>query len=281
MGEDGRALIDGEVCVQGEVLVRLKIMTDGGSRGNPGPAGAGVVIKNDQGSTVFAGGFYLGTATNNVAEYEGLVRALDVAEELGASELDVLCDSELLVKQVNGQYRVKNAKLRVLYEQAVAKIEGFDRVSVGHVFREANSQADGLANRAMDSKADVGGMAGRSGDVVSEGEAGGERFAAVRDLTDVRVAEAGGVHREVLGEEDGLKTVLVSLDGGQRCRLRVRASAVMVTVVQGAGSVKSGGEARGVKGPCWLHVRAAGELEVVAEADERLVLLVTGGSAGR
>lgn len=134
----------------------VTIHIDGGSRGNPGPAAAGVVITDAEGNTVFEGGLFIGKATNNVAEYSGLVAALKAAAKLGAKEIDLFSDSELLVKQMLGEYRVKNAGLRPFYQEACSLVNQFDRVDISHVRREQNTQADALANMAMDCGDDIG-----------------------------------------------------------------------------------------------------------------------------
>lgn len=137
--------------------MRLTLRTDGGSRGNPGPAGAGVVISNTSGKAIFAAGYFLGRATNNIAEYQGLLKGIIQAKQLGATQLDVFCDSELVVKQVNGQYRVKNAAIKEVYDQVMDGLRELDSYKVTHVYRSSNTQADEMANRAMDAGADVGG----------------------------------------------------------------------------------------------------------------------------
>ncbi len=130
---------------------------DGGSRGNPGPAAAGVVVTAaDDGTALHEAGIYIGRATNNVAEYRGLLAGLTTAKRLGAAEVEIVSDSELLVRQMKGQYRVKNAGLRPLFEQARELAESFDRCRFRHIRREENSRADGLVNQALDAKRNVG-----------------------------------------------------------------------------------------------------------------------------
>ena len=132
------------------------IHIDGGARGNPGPAGVGVVIQDTANDKyLHEAGYFLGEATNNVAEYQGLIRGLQVATELGATRILVVSDSELMVKQINGQYRVKAANLKPLYQQAVGLLGRFGKWQMTHTRRENNQLADQLANRAMDAAADV------------------------------------------------------------------------------------------------------------------------------
>lgn len=131
--------------------MKLTLHVDGGSRGNPGPAGAGVVLTSD-GTPVFEAGYYLGRQTNNAAEYLALIHGLDRARALGARSLEVYADSELLVKQLTGVYAVKSPALRPLFEQAQRGLLGIPSWQIQHVYRDNNRRADELANRAMDTR---------------------------------------------------------------------------------------------------------------------------------
>ena len=126
--------------------------TDGASRGNPGEAGAGACIFDDKGIEVFADRRYLGQCTNNVAEYQALILGLQGAALLKIRELEVRLDSELIVKQLEGQYRVKDAKLKPMYEEAKSLMGVFDSCRAVHVPRAENARADELANQAIDDK---------------------------------------------------------------------------------------------------------------------------------
>ncbi len=123
---------------------------DGASRGNPGPASYAVIIEGPDGENVLAMGKYLGRETNNVAEYYALITALDYATAHKLSRLRVLSDSELLVRQMQGRYKVKSADLRPLYERALAMSRTLDYFAVEHIPREKNREADKLANEALD-----------------------------------------------------------------------------------------------------------------------------------
>jgi len=131
--------------------VKATLSTDGGSRGNPGPAAYGYVLEADDGTVLDARGETIGKATNNVAEYRGLLAGLEKAVELGITELDVISDSELLVKQMLGDYRVKNEALRELSLDAAALARKIGRVNYRAVRREHNDLADRLVNEALDS----------------------------------------------------------------------------------------------------------------------------------
>lgn len=129
--------------------MNLTTYTDGGARGNPGPAALGVVVKKGE-KTVAAFGEYLGHTTNNVAEYTAVIRALETARELGGTDIECRMDSELVVKQMTGEYRVKNPGLAPLYLRIHNLKLGFKRVSFVHVRREFNKEADAQVNAAID-----------------------------------------------------------------------------------------------------------------------------------
>ena len=136
---------------------RVTVFIDGGSRGNPGPAAAGIIITADDGTVLRKAGLYLGEATNNVAEYRGLLAGLEAAATLGATAVQVVSDSELLVRQMNGEYRVKNPGLRPLYEQACRLAQRFSACTFRHVRREQNLRADRLVNQALDRRCRIEG----------------------------------------------------------------------------------------------------------------------------
>jgi ribonuclease HI len=131
---------------------RTRLFTDGAARGNPGPAGAGAVIVNVDGHVVAKVGKFLGDSTNNVAEYMGLILGLKRAKAMGIKELDVLADSELMVKQLSGEYAVKADHLKPLHLEAEALLKGFAEVTVRHIPREENAAADAMSNRAIDER---------------------------------------------------------------------------------------------------------------------------------
>jgi ribonuclease HI len=130
--------------------MRLVVHVDGGARGNPGPAAIGVVVSDPDGSVVEQLGEPIGETTNNVAEYRALLRGLECARALGASEVEVVGDSELVAKQINGQYKVKHAGLKPLHAEALKALGGFDRWQVRTVPRAQNAAADALVNAALD-----------------------------------------------------------------------------------------------------------------------------------
>jgi ribonuclease H / adenosylcobalamin/alpha-ribazole phosphatase len=130
--------------------LKVRLYTDGGSRGNPGPAAYGYVLESEDGTVLAAEGEAIGVATNNVAEYRGLVAGLAKAIELAVPEVEVVSDSELLVKQMRGEYRVKNQALRHLSLEAARLVRQLGRVEYRHVGREQNDLADRLVNDALD-----------------------------------------------------------------------------------------------------------------------------------
>lgn len=132
--------------------VRTRLFTDGAARGNPGPAGAGAVIISPEGHVVAKVGKFLGDETNNVAEYMGLIIGLKRAKAMGIKVLDVLADSELMVKQLNGDYAVKAEHLKPLHDEAKALLQAFTEIEIRHIPREENAQADAMSNRAIDER---------------------------------------------------------------------------------------------------------------------------------
>jgi ribonuclease HI len=135
----------------------LRLYTDGAARGNPGPAGLGMVIEDDHGGRLWGGHRYVGTATNNKAEYLALIDGLRRAADWKPDALEVYLDSKLVVEQVAGRYKVRHADLQPLHRQALGLLRNFPRVTVSHVPRERNRGADALANRAIDEGTGKGG----------------------------------------------------------------------------------------------------------------------------
>jgi len=134
---------------------KIVAYTDGGSRGNPGPAAAGIVLTDTRGRVLLSQGLFLGKHTNNFAEYTGAVKALAAALRLGAERVELFADSELLVRQLNGQYRVRSANILPLYEQAMTLLGKFKSWTVTHVLRARNQHADRMVNQALDAGRDV------------------------------------------------------------------------------------------------------------------------------
>ncbi|MFA6981523.1 MAG: ribonuclease HI family protein [Patescibacteria group bacterium] len=132
--------------------MKYALFTDGGARGNPGPAAAGVVLKDAKGNIVTELGMYLGTCTNNEAEYRALVYGLETAKRHGVSDISCFLDSELVVRQLNGQYKVKDANLRGFYTKVKELGLGFSSISYTHIFRSKNREADTVVNQVLDAE---------------------------------------------------------------------------------------------------------------------------------
>jgi ribonuclease HI len=130
--------------------VKVVVHVDGGARGNPGPAAAGAVVSTPAGDVLDEASETIGVATNNVAEYRGLLLGLARARELGADDVEIVNDSELVAKQVNGVYKVKHADMKPLHAAARKALEGFERWSIRSVPRAGNAHADALVNQALD-----------------------------------------------------------------------------------------------------------------------------------
>jgi ribonuclease HI len=133
--------------------LKLVVNVDGGARGNPGPAAIGAVVQDADGEVLEERGERIGKATNNVAEYRALLLGIERATELGANELELVGDSELIVRQVKGEYKVKDATLRELHAEVKRALRPFEHWSIRHVRREQNTEADHLVNAALDGDA--------------------------------------------------------------------------------------------------------------------------------
>jgi len=180
-------LVTGGATTGNIAIPKARLNTDGGSRGNPGDSGIGFTIAVDDGSkkaTICRGGAYIGRATNNIAEYSALIWGLQNAMALGVLKLDIQLDSELLVKQLSGEYRVKNEGIKPLYNTTCHLLESFESYAVKHISRELNNEADNLANKAMDTRGMVGDymVAYEAGSLFSEdvtGDKTGGRFSCL------------------------------------------------------------------------------------------------------
>jgi ribonuclease HI len=140
----------GEAEPERKAIASYQANVDGGSRGNPGPAAYGVVVRDPRGEIVARLKKYIGKNTNNVAEYFGLIAALDYAQNHGIRALRVESDSELMVKQMRGQYKVKSEELKPLFERAKKMSQTFESFRISHIYREQNKEADALVNQALD-----------------------------------------------------------------------------------------------------------------------------------
>ena len=132
--------------------MKMFIYTDGGARGNPGPAAAGVVIKDEIGKILAEYGEYLGKQTNNFAEYSALISGLKKAKELGATEVECIMDSELVTKQMNREYKVREPGLQKLFIQAYNLSAQFKKVKYRHTYRDGNKEADRMVNKILDER---------------------------------------------------------------------------------------------------------------------------------
>lgn len=130
---------------------KVLICTDGAARGNPGPAAIGATVKDDKGNLIAGISRRIGITTNNQAEYQAIIAALEEAVSLGARHVELKTDSELVVKQINGRYKVKKATLRALYQQVIQLIGSLESFTIAYIPREQNTEADKLANKALDS----------------------------------------------------------------------------------------------------------------------------------
>lgn len=248
----------------------LRIHTDGGSRGNPGPAAAGVLISNKQGKTLFARGYFLGKTTNNVAEYEGILRSLSAAANLGGTELEICCDSELVVKQINGEFRVKNAKLRPLYQLIMRQLAEFDHTTVKHIYRQDNVDADTLVNAALDAEADVDDL-----DLTDSRDISPTTIFTVRDLQELISTAGERPYRQKISEQGNLQSGLICLNPGQTYDMKTDWSEATITVLQGNGTLKTADTEQPLQPHTWIHLNRTNSITITADAANPLAILVT------
>ncbi len=254
----------------------LKINTDGGSRGNPGPAGAGVYICDQADSCVFAGGYYLGKQTNNIAEYMGLLRGLEKAIELGATDVLVLMDSELIVKQINRVYRVKNANLKVVYDQVVELIGQLDNITVRHVYRDANKEADQLANDAMDSRSDTGGLVKRSMKCETAVDCNGPVASDDILLVDMRKVlkfNSEGICAYKMDSTREEPVQMIALEPGKTMKLNVQSKALGVTIMRGKGVIVTSTGKLTIQAGNWVKLTDLQSYTISSNPTEQLILV--------
>jgi formyltetrahydrofolate-dependent phosphoribosylglycinamide formyltransferase len=134
---------------------KITAYIDGGSRGNPGPAAAAFILTDQKAELLGAEGLFIGRSTNNVAEYTGLIKALEAASQISCKQITVFSDSQFMVRQINGQYKVKSENIRPLYQHALGLLGQFESWQLKHIARDENTQADSLVNRALDAKSNV------------------------------------------------------------------------------------------------------------------------------
>jgi ribonuclease HI len=172
----------------------LTLEFDGGSRGNPGPAGIGVVVRAEDRTPLVTLGRFIGKATNNVAEYRALITAMQEARKLGATKIVIRGDSELIIRQMTGQYKVKHPDMKVLFEEAQQVIKQFASAKIEHNLRHKNELADKLANLAMDRRADVTDAEESPLDApAAEATKAGDRFACPKCGCVIDVIKPSGV----------------------------------------------------------------------------------------
>jgi phosphoribosylglycinamide formyltransferase-1 len=224
--------------------MKITIHIDGGSRGNPGPAAAGFILTDPAGRKLQAKGLVLGETTNNVAEYTALIHALQAAKTLGATEVGVLSDSELLVRQLTGLYKVKSETIKPLYERANDLRMQFDCFTIRHVMREQNKETDRLVNQALDAGHDIEETIARGGRVKAEGLGDGAEPGA-KDHRQAALDDATRKKRIRLGVliSGGGRTMLNVLDYIRRGELNAEIAVVIssLSTVAGVGRAQDAG----------------------------------------
>jgi len=253
--------------------MKLILRTDGGARGNPGPAAAGVVIEEPGGKILFAAGFFLGEATNNVAEYRAIQKGVQQVLDMDGREMVLYSDSELIVKQLRGEYRVKNPTLRECYQQVTALLGELNGYDINHVYREGNSEADALVNRSLDIRADVGDAAGSPALVnVSPPDMSPDLpdFLQLREKIRFNLKSP---HVETFFESDRLIGKLICLDKGQFFLFEDLSGDCSLLLLRGRGTCQIDVQTISVDTGSWFCLRLGQSMRVSADHAEQLVLL--------
>ena len=245
--------------------MQLTVWIDGGSRGNPGPAAAGVVIDDADGKPLYRAGVFLGRATSNVAEYSALVHALTTSLALGASKLDIHADSELLVNQINGKYKVKSPALRPLYVQATELLDQLGQWKCQHVYRDGNQVADSLANLAMDEGRDVIQIDRRDNDHSSP------PLAQHNLLEELDLAGASQQSQDLLNA-DHARVVLLRMASGHRIKPHLSKSPLTFQVISGQIIFTVGDDVRELRTGDWIAVPLGTVHSVAAESDSAVLV---------
>ncbi len=248
--------------------MKLTIRTDGGSRGNPGPAAAGVFIENEKGQAVFSGGFFLGRATNNVAEYNGIILGLQYAIKLGGTHITLFCDSELVVKQIKREYRVKNADMKVLFDKAITLIDQLEGFTIQHVYRSDNSAADSLVNESLDCQSDVGGF-------LATDHAETTPITIDPILLNEKIHHsASGMHCERIIDNKSIIVELVSLDHNQAYPINT-GSHTTLQVLEGSGSIITDDTETLIINGTLIYLDGSLAINLTANNDEAFSILIT------
>lgn len=250
--------------------MKLIIHSDGGSRGNPGPAAAGVVISDAKGKKLLARGFFLGEGTNNFAEYQGLLLALQHAARLNGTELEISCDSELIVKQVKGEYRVKNPSLQKICREILDLIDDFKTVNIKHVRRCHNAHADQLVNQALDAGCDVDGCL--SGNQANDPAPSAVTFIDLLKESQFRPDQP---QKLFFPMQDKLRAGLLCLDRGQHYSIESHWREATITIIRGRGTITVENEIRPAAQGLWLHLKGIRTAQITADPDEQFIALVT------
>ncbi len=250
--------------------MKLIIHSDGGSRGNPGPSAAGVVISDVKGKKLLAKGFFLGEGTNNFAEYQGLLLALQHAGQLNGTDLDISCDSELIVKQVNGEYKVKNSTLQKIHRQIIEQMDHFKSVKIKHVRRAHNAHADQLVNDALDAGCDVDGCSSDNHSVVQPSST----VTFVDLLKEVQFHPAKP-QKVFFSMQNQLRAGILCLDRGQHYSIESNWQEATISIIRGKGTITVAEESRPVTASTWLHLSGISTAQIATDPDDQLVILVT------
>ena len=258
--------------------MHVNIWTDGGARGNPGPAAIGVVIKGEDEQTLYASGFFIEPTTNNVAEYVAIIQALKAAATLSASSFTLHSDSQLIVRQLNGEYKVKHPEMKIRFEQVQSLCQKFKTTEFIHVRRELNKEADALVNQAMDCCGDVG-------DALGDATAKDAPCNTSPTPTDHAPTTITNLKKLItftsspkiitVNTTPNSATGLICLNSNQSITIPNQSKETTCCILKGDGVLKNNGTTSDIEIGSWCIVSQTGKVTIKSSSQSQLVALIT------
>ena len=262
--------------------MHVDIWTDGGARGNPGPAATGVVIKGEDGHDLFTAGYYLEPTTNNVAEYTAMIQALKAATHIKATSFTLHSDSQLIVRQLNGEYKVKHPEMKIRYQEIQSLLGHFNSSEFIHVRRELNKEADALVNQAMDCRGDVGIDAplietGTNHDAPANTQTPKATSETPPSLLNLKKLIKFSRSPKVIKVDANATTAtgLICLDFNQSMNIPNQGKQTTCCILKGHGMLKSNSNASDLETGSWFMVEDNTEAIIKSTSDTQLIAIIT------
>jgi len=260
--------------------MHVNIWTDGGARGNPGPAATGIVIKDENEQTLYASGFFIAPTTNNVAEYTAMIQALKAASTLTASSFTLHSDSQLIVRQLNGEYKVKHPEMKTRYQEVQTLCQQFESTEFIHVRRELNKEADALVNQAMDCRGDIGDALGEAPTLTTEVKnditpnASNNTPIAVSNLKNqITFTKSPKVIKIDVTPDSA--TGLICLDYNQSLQIPSQGKQTTCCILKGDGLLKNNDATCNIETGSWFAIAQSALATIKSSSESQLIALIT------